>query len=169
MKKVTTIVTFALMILALLFSTLPASTALAAKAPENVSVMVKNRTGGSVTIILNGAGGSYSFTYEPGMFEFSVPEGLYSYRASTPCGNEIGQFNLNAHKELFLACKDGREVSLSRPAAACEQMLWVGSEYQWFEPDTSYWPMLLGDPRFEAEMRCFDPGLPIAPSGPTDQ
>ena len=158
MKKVTTIATIAVLILAVLFSALPSGVALA---KADVTVTIKNNTGGTIS----GRIGSYNFTFDPGMYEISLPEGKYEFYVSTPCGSESGQFNLNVSKHLFLSCKNDGEVSLYKPdsAPACEMMLWVGAEYQWFEPDTSYWPMLLGDPGFEAEMKCFDSSLPIAP------
>jgi hypothetical protein len=169
MKKVTTIATIAVLILAVMFSMLPTSAALAA-AHADVTVTVKNRTGGAVTVNLRGEGGNYSFTYsEPGLYEFTVPEGKYDYYATTPCGNQSGQFNLNVNKELFLSCKDGGEILLSRPGPACDNMaLWYTvtdgtfTEADWFPIDWGLDPAavaanaaLMGI-SFTYETRCAD-------------
>jgi hypothetical protein len=155
MKKLTVAATIAIMILAMVFST-----ALAAKSPADVSVTVKNHTGGTVTLRLTGETGSYWFTFDDlGMYKISVPEGRYSYYANTPCGNESGDFNLNVHKFLKFACKNsGREITLTK--TSCEKVLWVGSYWQWFELNPDWWPILLADPFYEAEMKCFDADLP---------
>jgi hypothetical protein len=155
MKKLTSAVAIAIMILAMVFST-----ALAAKRSADVSVTVKNHTGGTVTFRLTGENGSYWFTVDDlSMYEISVPEGRYSYYATTPCGNESGEFNLNVHKLLKFACKkSGREITLTK--SSCEKVLWVGSFWQWFETNPEWWPILLADPFYEAEMKCLDSDLP---------
>jgi hypothetical protein len=168
MKKNTTITTIAVLILAVLFSMLPVSTALAKRAPDAVTITVKNHTSGKVTVTLTDENNArYTFTFEePGMYDFSIPQGHYSYYATTPCGSESGEFNLNVHKELFLSCQDGREIILSK--SDCEVALWVGSAWQWFETNPAWWPTLLGNSSYDAQMKCIDPSFPSVntPFGP---
>jgi len=160
MKKIITLSTIAVVILTVLFSVLPTSTAQAATHAD-VTITVKNRTAGAVTITLsNEDSGSFTFTFdETGMYEVTVPEGKYEYYAVTPCGNESGQFNLNISKQLSFSCKDGREVTLSK---SCQKVLWVAGGLDWFELNPEWWPELLNNPMYDefgAEMRCYDPSL----------
>ena len=118
MKKIT----LALVVFVLLFSTLPTSSVLAKKSVSNVSITVKNRTGGLVTLALVDQNGKrVAFSYEPGLVDFSVLEGRYTYYASTPCGVQSGVFNLNVSKQLDFFCNnDGREISLFVPSPATQ-------------------------------------------------
>jgi hypothetical protein len=104
-----------LTILALLFSFLPMSSAQAKKDPTDVTLKVRNRTGGVVELkLVDQNGDSRWFRYDPGQTNTPLPEGLYTYYASTPCGNQSGIFNVNITKELLFACNRGVEVSLNR-------------------------------------------------------
>ncbi len=116
MKTYTTITLAAITILAMLFSFLPVSTALAKKEDTNVTLMVKNRTGGTVMVRLTDENGkSLFFTYGPGQANTILFEGHFSYYASAPCGNQSGVFNLNVTKELLLSCDADLEVALLVP------------------------------------------------------
>lgn len=161
MKKVSTFAMVAVLILTAAFSVMQSGTALAANGPAEVSVMVKNVTGGTVTLrMTDGEGVSHWFTFDgQGMFKVSVPEGHYSYYASTPCGSESGEFNLNVSKSLKFYCDGGLGVSLTKPEGSCEMVLWVGAGYDWFETNPEWWDYLLSDPYYEAEMKCLDPDL----------
>jgi len=107
-----------LVILALLVSMLPMSTAMAAK-PAKVSIFVNNATGGTVALTLVGASGyQNNFSYLPGMSATSLVEGIYSYRASTPCGLKIGKFNLTRNRQLEFFCPKGStQITLNTVSA----------------------------------------------------
>ena len=116
MKKLTTITLAAITILTMLFSFLPMSTALAKKDDTNVTLKVKNRTGGKVAVMLIDENGNrIFFEYGPGLTNTIVFEGRFRYYASTPCGNQNGVFNLNVTKELLFSCGDSLEVALIVP------------------------------------------------------
>jgi hypothetical protein len=116
MKKQALLVVTVVLVFAVLFSLVPLSNALAKKDPVNVPITVRNRTGGKVFLTLIDADGNrLFFEYTPGLFETLVLEGNYKYYASLPCGNQAGEFNLNRGKELYFACGDGLEISLTVP------------------------------------------------------
>ncbi len=137
----TSITLVVITILTMLFSFLPPGTALA-KAPVEVDLRIRNRTGGVVELKLVDANGNASwFRFEPGQTTVSLPEGIYSYYASTDCGNYSGILNLNVTKELmFFAC-GGDELGLMswRPSygtgTACGVYewwhSWNGEEGHW--------------------------------------
>lgn len=159
---------FAVIILVLVLSVLPMGNVLASNGPVDVSVTVKNMTGGTVTLrMVDESNTTHWFTFDgQGMFKVSVPEGHYSYYASTPCGSESGEFNLNVSKSLKFYCDGGLEVSLTKPEAksACGLYAWYhGPGLSWGhwhpEEDTSrtptwdlpeYWGLLCtdGDPTY---------------------
>lgn len=134
-----------LVLLGMLFSMLPTLTALAKKETGVVSISVKNRTGGIVTLILVDQNGyRHVFSYEPGMFNSSLLEGRYSFYANTPCGVQSGVLNLNVNKHLdFYCAKEGREIHLYVPVpavpsgSACRLMFWISNPGQ---PKMFYWP-----------------------------
>jgi hypothetical protein len=102
-------------VLALLVSMLPMSSAFAHKVTPKVDVIVHNQTAGTITLTLTAKTGSYYFTFKP---EFNsgatVPAGVYSYYLLTPCGYQHGIWSLTRTKQLTLYCaKEGREVNLS--------------------------------------------------------
>ena len=103
-------------VLALLVSMLPMSSAFAAKATPKVDVIVHNQTKGTISLTLTDSiGNPYFFTFKP---EFtsggSVPEGVYSYYLLTPCGYQRGTWSLTRTKQLTLYCaKEGRQVNLT--------------------------------------------------------
>ncbi len=135
MKKVSMFAMVAVLILTATFSVMPSGTALAANRLAQVSVTVKNVTGGTVTLRMTGEDSvSKWFTFEgQGHYQIQVEEGKYSYYASTPCGGESGQLNLNVSKMLKFYCEDGVEVSLTKPEASCSVYGW----WHWYYDVTS--------------------------------
>ncbi len=106
-----------LVILALLVSMLPISGVMAAK-PAKVSIYVNNATGGTVALALVGASGyQNNINYLPGMSATTLTEGIYSYRANTPCGLKIGKFNLTRNRQLEFFCKGSTSVTLNTVSA----------------------------------------------------
>jgi hypothetical protein len=84
---------------------LPASAI--AGSPQPLHLNVRNQTGGTVQLNLTDANGDMTFiALEPGVFPVDLTEGIYSYWASTPCGNVAGSWNVNVSKTLFLSCKN---------------------------------------------------------------
>ena len=150
------------LLLSFVFSLLPVQSALAAGAydPGTVKLTVRNHTGGTVSLrVSNADNGTFWFTVQAdGPQQVSLPEGRYDYYASTPCGGQSGEFNLNLSKELNISCDEGLELTLGK-RDQCEQVLWVGSAFNWYETNPEWWSYLLGEPFFEAEMRCFDETL----------
>jgi hypothetical protein len=95
-----------LIVLALTFAMVPSATFAASSA--DVAVHVRNQTGGLVQLSMSLPGGSPTFrTLEEGVTSFTTNDGLYTYYASTPCGNMSGQWNINVAKTLYLTCKTG--------------------------------------------------------------
>jgi hypothetical protein len=163
MKKVSTFAMVAVLILTAALSVMQSGRALAANGPAEVSVTVKNMTGGTVTLrMTDGEGVAHWFTFDgQGMFKVSVPEGQYSYYASTPCGGENGEFNLNVSKSLKFYCEDGLGVSLTKPEGSCSVYGW----WHWYSgfgtaPEDGHWhfidtvPFDTGDSSWE--QRCTD-------------
>jgi hypothetical protein len=95
-----------LIVLALTVAMVP-SAAFAASSAD-VAVHVRNQTGGLVQLSMSLPSGSPVFrTLEEGVTSFIISDGLYTYYASTPCGNMSGQWNINVAKTLYLTCKTG--------------------------------------------------------------
>ena len=116
MKKLTTITLAVIAILTMLFSFLPMSTAQAKREGTDVTLKVRNRTGGQVSLkLVDENGNPMFFVYEPGQTSTPLPEGQYTYYASTPCGNRSGIFNVNVTKELLFSCNEGLEIALTVP------------------------------------------------------
>ncbi len=103
-------------ILALMFSCLPASQAMALKDKNNITIKVKNRTGSPVLISLVNENGVYTLlSFQPGITNTVVPEGKYDYYASTRCGIKNGNFNFNVTKQLDFYCENGANIALFVP------------------------------------------------------
>jgi hypothetical protein len=117
MKKYRTITLAAMTILAMLFSLIPMSSALARRNDTQVTIKIRNRTGGTVQVRLSAENGkSLFFEVGPGQTNTVVFEGRFQYFASSPCGNQGGVFNMNVTKELFFSCvAAGLEVKLIVP------------------------------------------------------
>ncbi len=76
-----------------------------AKDKADVKVWIRNSTGSAVELrLIDEFGNNIYKTVEPGVFEYSMVEGKYSYYASTACGNKSGNWNFDASKTLFLNC-----------------------------------------------------------------
>ena len=105
-----------LVVLALMVSMLPMSSAIAAKATPKVGIIVHNQTSGSISLTLTDSIGNPRFftfksEYTPAVF---VPGGIYKYYLLTPCGYQSGIWNLTRTKQLTLYCaKEGRQVNLT--------------------------------------------------------
>lgn len=96
----------AILLVVLLVAPFPA-TALSAS-PAEITVHVRNQTGGLVNLSLTLPGGSPLFkTLEEGVTSFTITEGTYDFYASMPCGNQAGQWNINVNKTLYLTCNTG--------------------------------------------------------------
>jgi hypothetical protein len=105
MKKIVIVV---LTILAMLFSTLPATNAVAKKDTGNIFLSVRNRTGGPVHIVLTDANGKkIVFDYPAGMYREMLKQGVFSYYIITPCQKLTGVMNLNVSKQLYFGCDQG--------------------------------------------------------------
>jgi hypothetical protein len=161
MKKLTTLAMIAILMLTAVFAVMQSGTAMAANGAADVSVTVRNLTGGTVSLRLTAEGNdSFWFTFEgQGMYNISVPEGRYSFYASTPCGGESGEFNLNVHKIMKFYCEDGADVTLTKPEAACGLYAWFHGPGQFWghwhpEEDTSRMPAW--DVPSNWELRCTD-------------
>ncbi len=108
-------------ILALIVSIIPASTALAKKDAEFVNIEVRNMTGAPISVIITDSLGLYShlFTYEPGVWNLNIQKGQYTYMAATSCGVTEGSANFDRTKKLAFHCRPGAESSVYRAAPPC--------------------------------------------------
>ncbi len=105
MKKITVIT---IVILALLFTMLPASTAFA-KASSAV-ISVRNQTGASVDLVIQNASISRQFSFATGAVEISLPASTYRYVAKTACGLKVGTINLSRSAVLHFSCVPSTQV-----------------------------------------------------------
>lgn len=124
-----------ILLVALIAAFLPA-TAFSAS-PAEITVQVRNQTGGVVELNLTLLGGSPIFkTLETGVTTFTIPEGVYDYYASTPCGNQAGRWNININKTLFLTCQSGvPAISLTKNFTGCDIGLF---EFVSYSPDEKF-------------------------------
>ncbi len=150
-------------ILALIGVVLPFA-AVQAKNADEVNLKVKNRTGGIVSLkLINENGNPSWFTYEAGQSITPLAEGIYTYYASTPCGNQSGVFNINVTKELIFSCDENIEVTLQRPVGnpACS----VYGQHLTGEGTDMWFPVgahIKFRPGFNLEVECAD-GINIPP------
>ncbi len=111
MKK-TVLVT--LVILAMLFSMLPISSAIAAKVGTS-ALMIRNQTGAPIAISLtNTAGAKQQYTWAAGVYWKTVPAYIYTYVATTACGPRQGSVNLTRQATLYFTCKSGEQFVANR-------------------------------------------------------
>jgi hypothetical protein len=105
--------------------------------PAEITVRVRNQTGGIVTLSLTLAGVPPIYkTLESGVTSFNIPEGVYDFYASTPCGNQAGQWNININKTLFLTCHSGSPaISLTKIFTGCDIGVF---EFAASSPDEKY-------------------------------
>ena len=112
MKK---IVLVTLVILALLVSMLPMSTALAAKSRPPTAVFIKNQTGAPITLVLTSASARQNITLPTGSYYITVPVANYTYVAATACANRSGSLNLTRRAQLYFSCKSaGEQIVFAR-------------------------------------------------------
>jgi len=111
MKKIAFVT---LVILALLVSMLPISSAMAAKVGTS-ALMIRNQTGAPIAITFtNTAGAKQQYTWAAGTYWKSVPAYSYTYVANTACGTRAGSVNLTRQARLYFSCKSGEEVVSKR-------------------------------------------------------
>jgi len=110
---------------ALLVSLIPVS--VFAAEPMELKVFVRNATGGVVDLRLTDANGDFQYlTLDPGVSELALMEGKYEYYALTPCGVQVGVWNLNVSKQLMIRCDGGMlNMNLSK---RCDGG-WLGTLY----------------------------------------
>ncbi len=106
MKKITLVT---IIILALLISMLPVSTAFAAKAAPETQIQVFNHTKGEVNLSLTDAKGfHYFFSFADAgtnMYAEVVPQGqYYSFYLVTRCNTIAGVWNMSKNRILDLYC-----------------------------------------------------------------
>ena len=115
MKKIALVT---LVILALLVSMLPMSTAMAAKKdPGTTAVFIKNQTGAPITLVLTTGIGSQrqQITLPTGSYYITVPVANYTYVAATACANRSGSLNLTRRAQLYFSCKSaGEQIVFAR-------------------------------------------------------
>lgn len=113
MKKSTLIV---VVIIALLVSMLPMSTAFASKGVQYSTVTINNRTKGVVVLTaIDAKGFRYFYTFDAGyVYKITVPQGNYEFFVTSPCKDYTNQYNLTRNKTLnFYCAKGGSFKSLS--------------------------------------------------------
>jgi len=152
MKKISSVVLVLMIILSIAFSFLPMSTA-QAKSESDLSLKVRNRTGAVVSLkLIDENGNPWFFSYQPGQSNTLLPDGFYTYYASTVCGNKSGVFNINVTKELIFSCGNSVEVSLKVPTRGNIQYCysvwdWPDTPEEWFDygPHCQDAPAQVGD------------------------
>jgi hypothetical protein len=152
-------------VLALLFSFLPINS-VQAKQNTEIVLDVRNRTGDTISLkLIDENGNARWFVFQPGLTPTPLPEGGYTFYASTVCGNRTGVFNLNVTKELLFDCRGGSGDSLGitlwrpigNPAGnpACGTYAWYDGDGGWHAIGTAevepWWVKL-----------CFD-GVVLSP------
>lgn len=126
---------------------------MAGKAPVDLTVDVYNKTGGMVELDLVNEDGVHTYlSFDTGVHEFTIAEGVYNYYAVTPCGNLAGNWNINVSKNLWLECADGASATLQKD---CRIMLWVPG-YNWYEKNPDWWEWL--QENLGASFECYDGG-----------
>ena len=110
-----------LIILALIVSILPISSALAKREVGFVNIEVRNMTGNSISMVITDSLGLYShlYVYEPGVWILNIQQGEYVYNASTSCGATGGTANFDRAKKMTFHCRPGIESHVYRAELAC--------------------------------------------------
>lgn len=98
-------------VLALLVSMLPASSAFAASTGSS-ALNIRNKTGGVVTILLiNSVTGDKKYvTFSANTYNTSLSSASYSYTATTACGQKNGFVNLTRKAQLMFSCNTAAGV-----------------------------------------------------------
>lgn len=132
MKK-TVLVT--LVILAMLFSMLPLSSAIAAKVGTS-NLQIRNQTGAPIAItLMNTAGAMQQYSLPTGSYYQTLPAYTYSYVANTSCGIRYGSLNLTRKAKLYFSCKSGEEVVMSVAVVdSCHMYGYLSSKPGWYSP-----------------------------------
>lgn len=116
-----------LIVLVLLTSTF---TSTLAKAPQELSISVHNRTGASVQFNYTGTDQIIHWATIPtGVSTLTLDQDVYQYWADPQCGHIAGSLNLDtSNKILWLTCDDATPaVFLTKPDASCpDQGFYVG-------------------------------------------
>jgi len=101
-----------MMVIVMLVSLVPM--AAFAAAPAELTVKVKNNTGGVVTGKAEDSSGNlYWLDLPAGVSEITMTEGVYTTYLVTNCGTQYGTWNLNVTKVLEIECQNGSpDVSL---------------------------------------------------------
>jgi len=95
-----------IVVAALLIMLLPAN--VFAAEPMELKVFVRNTTGGVVELRLTNLEGKTQWlSLDPGVYKIDLMEGKYEYYALTPCGVQVGVWNLNVSKQLMVSCDGG--------------------------------------------------------------
>ena len=102
-----------IVILALMVSMLPMNTAFAKASTPLITV--RNQTGAPVTLVIQNAVKTRSFTFATGAAVISVSADTYSYVAETACGNKYGTLNMSRAAVLHFSCAKGALVKIARP------------------------------------------------------
>lgn len=124
----------------------------AEKAPVDATVAFYNRTGAPVSLSLIGEDGLTRFFDVPiDITEYEVPEGVYTYYASTACGVITGQWNFTNNKRVVLTCEDAIQAHVTK--MACDPMVFYVPG-NWFEANHMWWGELLAGWYGEAYMDC---------------
>lgn len=107
-----------IIVIALVISMLPFSSALAKREVGTVEIEIRNQTGAPMSIIITDNFGLYShiYFYEPGVWYLNIQKGSYVYHASTACGTISSSANFDRVKKLAFHCRAGVNSSLYRQA-----------------------------------------------------
>ena len=74
----------------------------------DITVWVRNQTGGDLSLSLTNSEGAVSFfTLPAGVSELELVEGKYTYYASGLCGAQSGVWNLPTNRTLHIGCVNG--------------------------------------------------------------
>ena len=105
MKKITFVT---IIILSILLTLVPASTAFAGKGVVSNDITFINRTHGTIDIrIVDSKGNHFSDSFADSgtnMHTYSITEGIYSYYIRTKCGVEVGTVNLTRNRLIVAYC-----------------------------------------------------------------
>ena len=138
MKKVTV-----LFVAFLLLFSLAVTPALAAE-QGTAKIYVRNFTTGGVQLSVTDANGQTSnFNFpEPGRYDITLPEGRYSYYATSPCSVESGNLNADGVKILRFACEG---LSYTKPNDSCVLGVWLEDPFFWWELNPDWFGFVIDE------------------------
>lgn len=110
-----------MVVLALIISLLPISSAFAKRETGFVNIEVRNMTNAPVSILFTDSLGLFShlYVYEPGIWNLNIQKGEYVYKASTSCGAVSGTANFDRSKKMAFHCSPGAVSSIYRALPGC--------------------------------------------------